>query len=157
MLGGEGTALLLPGWLRPTLPLGLCHLRERNARSFSPHSSQSPALYSCCPVLNQTPSSEAAVPQPNADSRAAELAQEHDLCASHLPAAAEGLHCSPFSFPLPLPCQGSVSCARAPFGPADPTGTRFQQPAIPAAGSIPALSCSQIRGEERWQPTSRTP
>lgn len=136
------------------MPLGLCHLKERNARSFSPYSSQSLAPYSCCPVLNQTPSSEAAVPQPNADSRARPRAQRACKPSS---SSSRGVTLQPFSFPLPLPCGGSMSYARAPFGPADPIGTRFQQPAIPAAGSIPALSHSQIQGEERWQPTSRTP
>lgn len=113
------SAVSLPEEPKTKLPLGLCHLEEKNTCSAlplpacrdSPPASET-ARYSCSP-FTADPSVEAAMLQPNDDSRGAESSsrstQVHKTGARDLPGAGKGGPLQHFFFPLLLPARAGSS------------------------------------------------
>lgn len=146
----DGTAVFLPGRPRPKLPLGLCHLEEKNTCSVLPlptgrdslpaseTARGGPTPYSCSPVFKQTH------PRRQLFSSQMKIAEQQKAHPDQLQSARRvqdifqaqerghrstfsSLHCSPQGQEA---ARGQARRARATFGPASPTGAGFRQLAI---------------------------
>lgn len=114
----ERTAASLPG--EPKLPLGLCHLEQKNTCSALPlptcrDSPPAPRpLHTAISSRSKAdPSMEAAILQPDDDGRGAESSfrwtQVHKTGARDLPGAGKGRAMQHFFFPLQLPTKAGSS------------------------------------------------